>query len=149
MSWKRFRRPDHSQQEPMSKLSDGDNSTFVSWSQEELKSSIILASARQSAAYGLIEIWMMGQNIQCRSEDCGAFPLRLFTNDIEAPNHFNPDHLCFVKRTEWVGNRTACVLICECTNRQCYGVTLLLGTGFIAGDSKSSSLHEIEIDYIV
>ena len=133
----------------MSKLSDGDNSTFVSWSQEELKSPIILASARQSAAYGLIEIWMMGQNIQCRCEDCDAFPLRLFTTDIEAPNRFSPEHLCFVNRTELVGNLTTCVFMCECTDRWCYGLTLLLGTGLNAVDSKSSSLHEIEIDYIV
>ena len=148
MSWTKFL-PDHSQHEPMYNLSDGDNSTFVSWSQEEFKSPVILASARQSAAYGLIEIWMMGQNIQCRSADCNAFPLRVFTTGIEAPNHFNPEHLCLVNRTEWVDNLTACVFICECTDRQCYGVTLLLGNGLTAIDSKYASLHEIEIDYMI
>ena len=133
----------------MYNLSDGDNSTFVSWSEEELKSPVILASSRQSAAYGLIEIWMMGQHIQCSSEDCDAFPMRLFTSYINAPNRFNLKHLCLVNRTELVGNLTTCVFICECTNRQCYGVTLLLGNGLTAIDSKSASLHEIEIDYII
>ena len=113
VSWTRFH-PDHSQQEPMYNLSDGDNSTFVRWSQEELKSPDILVYSRQSAAYGLIEIWLTGQHIQCSSEDCNAFLLRMFTTDIGAPNHFNQQNLCLVNRIEWVGNLTACVFICEC-----------------------------------
>ena len=148
VSWTRFL-PNHSQHEAMASLYDGDNTLSISWTQDELKPPIILVSARQSTAYGLIEIWLTGQHIQCSSEDCDAFPLRLFTTDIEAPNRFNPEHLCLVNRIELVGNLTACVFICECTDRQCYGVTLLLGTGLTARDSKSSSVHEIEIDYIV
>ena len=148
MSWTKFL-PDHSQQEPMYNISDGDNSTFVSWFQEELKSPIILRSSRQSAAYCLIEIWLTGQHIQCNSEDCDAFPLRLFTTDMGAPNHFKQQNLCLVNRIELVDNLTACVFICECTDKQCYGVTLLLGTGLTAIGTQSSSLHEIEIDYIV
>ena len=141
--------PDHSQQKPMYNPSDGYNSTFVRWSQEELKSPVILASSRQSAAYGLIEICLTGQHIQCSSEDCNAFPLRMFTTDIESQNHFNQQNMCLVNRIEWVGNLTACVFICECTDKQCYRITLLLGTGLTAIGTQSSSQHEIEIDYIV